>query len=172
MSCAFHSKTMGKRIFVVLGVVFVVFLLIGSNVYAFDEQRKFIGQEFDSSTGLNYLNARYYNPAIGKFVSQDPLFWNFDQSWLADPQNQNSYAYARNNPIIGSDPSGLLTVIVPGTGYNKKDWSESGSMSSFISSVGKTFNDTQHTQVINNKSVWSGGDNDAARQSAAKSISN
>lgn len=102
---------MVKRVFVVLGVVFVVFLLIGSNVYAFDEQRKFIGQEFDSGTGLNYLNARYYNAAIGKFTSQDPIFWNFDQAWLADPQNQNSYAYARNNPIVGSDPSGLKAEL-------------------------------------------------------------
>ena len=70
------------------------------------EQRKFIGQEYDAETGLNYLNARYYNANTGRFVSEDPMFWNFDQAWLADPQNQNSYAYARNNPIILSDPSG------------------------------------------------------------------
>ncbi len=55
---------------------------------------------------MNYLNARYYDGVKGQFVSQDPLFWNFDQAWLADPQNQNSQAYARNNPINLSDPSG------------------------------------------------------------------
>jgi len=38
------------------------------------------------------------------------MFWNFDQAWLADPQNQNSYAYARNNPIVYSDPSGNISI--------------------------------------------------------------
>ena len=78
---------------------------------AFSEQRKYIGQEYDEDTGLNYLNARYYNSAIARFVTQDPVFWNFDSSWLADPQNQNAYAYARNNPITFSDPSGKTMWI-------------------------------------------------------------
>ena len=41
----------------------------------YDSSRKYIGQEFDQDTGLLYLNARYYNPAIGRFLSQDPVFW-------------------------------------------------------------------------------------------------
>ncbi len=137
---------------------------------SFSEQRKFIGQEYDQDTGLNYLNARYYNATIGRFISQDPMFWQLPNELLADPQQLNSYSYARNNPIIGSDPSGLLTVIVPGTSYNSKDWSSSGSMSNFISSVGKTFNETHQTSVINDKSNWSGGDNSNARQKAAEHI--
>ena len=137
----------------------------------FNEQRKYIGQEFDAETGLNYLNARYYNTTTGRFISQDPMFWSFDKDYLIDPQQWNAYSYARNNPIVGSDPSGLLTLIIPGTHYNKNDWSSSGSMSNFISSVGKTFNDTKNTQVINDQNIWSGKDNDSARQSAAKSIS-
>jgi RHS repeat-associated protein len=48
---------------------------IDNRVGTFDEQRKYIGQEFDSDTGLNYLNARYYNPSIGRFISEDPVFW-------------------------------------------------------------------------------------------------
>ncbi|OGZ93112.1 MAG: hypothetical protein A2549_00380 [Candidatus Staskawiczbacteria bacterium RIFOXYD2_FULL_37_10] len=79
---------------------------LDSKTADFAEQRKYIGQEYDEDTGLNYLNARYYNSAIARFVTQDPMFWNFDSSWLADPQNQNAYAYARNNPITLSDPSG------------------------------------------------------------------
>jgi RHS repeat-associated protein len=73
---------------------------------SFSEQRKYIGQEFDVDTGLNYLNARYYNSSIGRFISQDPLFWTTSAEWLQDPQNQNAYSYARNNPITFSDPSG------------------------------------------------------------------
>jgi RHS repeat-associated protein len=74
----------------------------------FSEQRKYIGQEFDAGTGLNYLNARYYNGVTGRFTSQDPMFWTLPKELLSDPQQLNAYAYARNNPITMSDPSGLM----------------------------------------------------------------
>ena len=71
----------------------------------FDEQRKFTGQEYDVDTGLYYYGSRYYNPAIARFASQDPMFLEvgFD---LTDPQSMNSYAYARNNPLRYIDPDG------------------------------------------------------------------
>ena len=40
------------------------------------------------------------------------MFWNFDQAWLADPQNQNAYSYARNNPLIYSDTGGKKAELV------------------------------------------------------------
>ncbi len=133
-----------------------------------DEQRKYIGQEYDTDTSLNYLNARYYNSATGKFSSQDPMFWSFDKSWLADPQRLNSYSYANNNPITGSDPSGLLTIVIPGTFYDANAWNKGGSMDNFLSSVKNTFKDRM--VVENNKDVWSGQDNDVARHNAASVI--
>ncbi len=72
---------------------------------SFSEQRKYIGQEYDESTGLSYLNARYYDSASGKFISHDPVFWS-PEKFLEDPQQLNSYSYARNNPITLSDPTG------------------------------------------------------------------
>lgn len=87
-------------------------------VEGYSEQRKYIGQEYDEATGLNYLNARYYNADLARFTSQDPMFWNFDGSWLADPQNQNAYAYARNNPITLSDPSGEKVWIESKSVFN------------------------------------------------------
>lgn len=59
---------------------------------------QFTGRENDD-TGLYYYRARYYHPALGRFISEDPL-------GLAggDP---NLYAYASNNPINLTDPSGL-----------------------------------------------------------------
>jgi len=73
---------------------------LGSN-----EQRKFAGHEYDSSTGLSYMGARYYDAGYGRFLSQDPAFLglSFD---LSDPQGLNSYAYARNNPLKYLDPDG------------------------------------------------------------------
>ena len=40
----------------------------------FNEQRKFIGEQYDAASQLSYLNARYYDGAKGRFVSQDPTF--------------------------------------------------------------------------------------------------
>jgi len=84
------------------------------------EKRKFIGQEYDQSTGLNYLNARYYDANLARFMSQDPLFWQIREDYLVDPQQQNSYSYSRNNPIVYSDPFGLSSAIynaIPSGGW-------------------------------------------------------
>ncbi|MCX6718452.1 MAG: CHAP domain-containing protein [Candidatus Staskawiczbacteria bacterium] len=70
------------------------------------QQKKFLGQDFDSSTGLDYLNARYYNSSIAKFLSEDPVSRDNPEKFLADPQQLNLYSYAQNNPITLSDPSG------------------------------------------------------------------
>ena len=53
------------------------------------------------ATGLVQVGARYYDPALGRFVSVDPVMD------LADPQQWHGYAYANNNPITWSDPTGL-----------------------------------------------------------------
>ena len=68
-------------------------------------QRIFTGHEYDRDTGLNYMGARYYDAAIGRFLSQDPAFWGI-VTGIADPQLVNSYAYARGNPLTYNDPDG------------------------------------------------------------------
>jgi RHS repeat-associated protein len=57
----------------------------------------YTGREFDG-LGLYYYRARYYNPATGRFVSEDPI--GFDGGI-------NKYAYAGNDPIDYFDPLGL-----------------------------------------------------------------
>ncbi|PJE64160.1 MAG: hypothetical protein COU90_04795 [Candidatus Ryanbacteria bacterium CG10_big_fil_rev_8_21_14_0_10_43_42] len=64
----------------------------------------------------------------------------------------------------------MFTVVVPGTGYSEKDWSDDGSAGNFINSVGETFGETP--VVINNKDFWSGGDNPGARERAANHVVN
>lgn len=129
-----------------------------SYVFAFSEQRKFIGQEYDAITGLDYLNARYYDAKRGQFTSQDPMFWNPTPELLADPQQLNSYSYARNNPIISSDPSGLLTIYNPGTFMKEKNVQNS----TIINQIGKTFNEP--VTIFSQSKGWSGGDTDYARR--------
>ncbi|MCX6757958.1 MAG: FG-GAP-like repeat-containing protein [Candidatus Nomurabacteria bacterium] len=80
------------------------------NHSTFNSKEKFIGERFDDDTGLNYLNARYYNSANGQFVSEDPMFWSMPKEYFTDPQQWNSYSYARNNPISLSDPSGKFSI--------------------------------------------------------------
>jgi RHS repeat-associated protein len=73
------------------------------------------------------MNARYQNPAIGRFASQDPVFLALgdnalvkqmtDQELmqiLSDPQNLNSYAYGRNNPLSFQDPTGQWSINIFG----------------------------------------------------------
>ena len=139
---------------------------LDEKVGTFSEQRKFTGYEYDTDTGLNYAGARYQNPIIGRFISQDPLFWEFDEDYLLDPQQWNSYSYARNNPLVMYDPSGLYTIIVPGTWNDYEAWNNSEAGKSLQDSVSKTFNETHRTEVFQ----WSGDDNDFTRSGAAESI--
>jgi RHS repeat-associated protein len=67
--------------------------------------RGWIGQIEDDRTGLNYLNARYYDPVIGRFLTPDPLYD------MGIPESINPYQYGLNNPTTYSDPSGLKVPI-------------------------------------------------------------
>lgn len=65
------------------------------------ERRKFTGHEFDAESRLYYMGARYYDPALGRFLTADRVAPNH-----GDPQDLNRYAYARNNPTTLTDPTG------------------------------------------------------------------
>jgi RHS repeat-associated protein len=78
-----------------------------------NDQRKYINQYLDSTTNLNYLNARYYEGSRGQFLSQDPVFWENPKAQnLKNPQSLNSYSYAEGNPINKSDPTGRCPMCV------------------------------------------------------------
>ncbi|MFJ5989914.1 polymorphic toxin-type HINT domain-containing protein [Lentzea sp. NPDC092896] len=70
----------------------------------FPGERGFVGGTIDVSTGLVELGARQYDPAIGRFISVDPIL---DPD---DPQQWSAYTYANNSPITSSDPTGLLPM--------------------------------------------------------------
>jgi len=64
---------------------------------------RFTGYEYDSETCLDYAFARYYSPRLGRFLSTDPVGGS-----TGDLQSHNAYAYTHNNPLNGTDPSGMV----------------------------------------------------------------
>lgn len=66
-----------------------------------DTDRGWIGQIEDDATGLSYLNARYYDPHLGRFIAADPIYD------AGDPESLNPYGYGSNSPTNATDPSGL-----------------------------------------------------------------
>ncbi|MBU7025318.1 MAG: hypothetical protein HXS48_00135, partial [Theionarchaea archaeon] len=67
-----------------------------------EERYLYSGKERDSSTGLYYYGARYYDPQLGRFMTRD-----FLAGTPANPQTLNRYAYCGNNPLNYTDPLGL-----------------------------------------------------------------
>ncbi len=65
-----------------------------------DETKTFLGKRFDADSGLQFLNARYYDPELGMFIQPD---W-FE---VTEPGvGTNRYAYSHNDPVNKMDPGG------------------------------------------------------------------
>ncbi|XVV15800.1 polymorphic toxin-type HINT domain-containing protein [Actinoplanes sp. CA-131856] len=66
-----------------------------------DMTRGYLGAARNTDTGYTDTGARKYDPALGRFISPDPLLV------LTDPSQLGGYTYAGANPVTNSDPSGL-----------------------------------------------------------------
>ncbi|WP_207655526.1 RHS repeat-associated core domain-containing protein, partial [Desulfocucumis palustris] len=67
-----------------------------------DETRfTFTGAPYFSGPGLYQMGARYYNPEIGRFITNGTYRGNIYEPWT-----QNLYTYCNNNPINYVDPTG------------------------------------------------------------------
>ena len=70
---------------------------------------------YDTETGLYYLQTRYYDPELGRFISQDSIEYADYES----VNGLNLYAYCGNNPVMYVDPSGMKAKWYE---IWKKDW--------------------------------------------------
>ncbi|MBP1617274.1 MAG: wapA 1 [Bacteroidetes bacterium] len=68
--------------------------------------RGYTGHEHLAAFGLINMNARLYDPALGRFLSPDPYVQAPDFS-----QNFNRYSYCLNNPLRFTDPSGEWAIV-------------------------------------------------------------
>ena len=66
----------------------------------------YAGHLYDEKKGLHYMQARWYDPASGRFLSVDPLVD------MTRPETHNPYTYAANNPLAIVDPSGTTGIPV------------------------------------------------------------
>lgn len=127
--------------------------LITSSTAAYDaygyskaNDPKFTGKSKDSSTGLIYFGARYYDPNVGRFTSADSLGGN-----IAMPQTLNRYAYVSNNPTFYTDPDGRQqsgVFISNGQIYRKSDSSIVASRDSALTALNDQTPDPKHPWVI------------------------
>ena len=65
---------------------------------------RYTGEFYDEETGLYYLRARYYDPYLGRFTTEDS-YWGEDNN----PLSLNLYTYCHNDPIQYVDPTGHMT---------------------------------------------------------------
>ncbi len=82
--------------------------MVEHNNSNYDNVYKFNGKEIDPQTGYYYYGARYYDPTMSVFLSVDPLAEKIP--------NYNPYIYTYNNPIMFTDPTGMIgeEVIIKG----------------------------------------------------------
>lgn len=127
---------------------------------------RYTGREFDSETGSYYYRARYYDPQIGRFISEDPI--GFD----AGP---NFYRYVLNNPVrftdplgndvwlegpSGNEPTGHLSINVGDPNGNYDSYSFGVNGDPWLG--GAVYNDTSHGgEILPDYYLHTTGDEDA-----------
>jgi len=67
---------------------------------------RFTGQRQDATIGLYFYDTRYYDPALGRFISADTIV-----PQAGDPQSLNRYSYVLNSPLNYRDPSGHSACV-------------------------------------------------------------
>ncbi|HJQ38442.1 MAG TPA: RHS repeat-associated core domain-containing protein [Thermoanaerobaculia bacterium] len=109
------------------------------------DRLEFTGHERDSDgtlaagSDIDYMHARYYVPALGRFLSVDPI-----KHKSTSPQFWNRYAYALNNPNQFVDPDGLAGRVFIYT-LAPEQWTPSGA---YVSQVAMTTGRSVQTRVV------------------------
>ena len=95
--------------------------------------QKFTGQPHDNGTGLDYFGARFYSAPMGRFTSPDPVL--ITSRRMRQPHTLNLYAYANNNPLRYTDPSGLdsMQPIYNPFADASNPWTPEDTVASYIS---------------------------------------
>lgn len=71
---------------------------------------------YDDTTGLYYLNSRYYNPEDGRFITEDTYTGEY-----SEPSSLHLYAYCQNNPVNNTDPTGNFPWAIVSAAWDAYD---------------------------------------------------
>lgn len=109
------------------------------NSIGYKNPYRYRGYRYDTETGLYYLQSRYYDPEIGRFINADDLLAN-----SGGILEHNTYIYCNNNPINQIDSSGNISIAIVGlvigiaalviSAFSNK--SNTGVVSSIVDGVG------------------------------------
>jgi RHS repeat-associated protein len=87
-------------------------VLASENTGTTTAARQYIGQ-FSDASGLSYLNARYYNPTQGQFLSQDPIFLSLgNQNQLQQLSQQDRQTLLQNPQQLNSSTAIAMRKII------------------------------------------------------------
>ena len=84
---------------------------------------RYSGEFWDNSAHLQYLRARWYDPSVGRFMSQDTY-----EGDISNPLSLNLYTYVENNPLTNVDPTGHYCVSADGKNAHEGDCNTAGSI--------------------------------------------
>jgi RHS repeat-associated protein len=86
---------------------------LGDEIEQKRDDAGYTGHKYDADLALSYMQARYYDPAIGRFYSNDPV------GFTGEVDTFNRYSYVANNPYKYVDPDGRAKIYVEtqGTGH-------------------------------------------------------
>ncbi|MBK7708647.1 MAG: RHS repeat-associated core domain-containing protein [Acidobacteria bacterium] len=128
------------------------------------ETRKgYTGYEKDEESGLDFAQARYYNPKHGRYTSVDPLTASAN---VKNPQTFNRYSYVLNSPYKFTDPLGLISSDTGACGSSCPG-SDGGSMGliGLYSGMGGGFLVTLKMTIVYDKQQYTEDEAKAATKS-------
>ena len=108
---------------------------------------RYAGYRYDEESELYYLNARYYDARIARFMSEDIYRGTSD-----DPLSLNRYAYCINNPIRYYDPSGRIYINKDRDENNPDTWDD------------RDLNDEALANVLTLTAAWNAAETDEERE--------
>ncbi|TMI18368.1 hypothetical protein E6H33_01295 [Candidatus Bathyarchaeota archaeon] len=121
---------------------------------ASSEKDRFTGKPYSPTTGLYYNYQRWYDPAIGRFISPDA-----NSGQLSNPQSFNLYVSVFNNPLSYVDPDGASPLDALGGLWGALGIASKVAFAFTWKIHGESFQQIQHGSVVvwDSTTYWSRG---------------
>jgi RHS repeat-associated protein len=116
------------------------------------ESKGWIGERYDADAGLQYLNARYYDPVLGMFLQPD--WWEV----LKPGVGTNRFSYSFNDPVNFGDPNGNVRGNYSSPDGAVRQMATGGPTTGIEQGMRLVFTTHEATQMINRVIVLAGSE--------------